>query len=392
VTTAVETAARPKARAAAWGDWVWPFLAHEALVGLAALWPLPAPSVRVLRLNMAFFRHAWGLVQYDALWFLEIARHGYRVPHVPPLTATVFFPWLPLVLHVTGQVGGLVVQQAVLAAVCWLLGRRFRRWGLDRAETRRAVWLFALNPALVYYSSLYAEGWTLLAFLASLEAADRRRFAGAGAAGAVAALTQAPGLLVGAVPLAAWAEALYNRQGRNASRFVLWGAGAALGLGLYMVYLGIRFHAPLLFASMERSAYWDSVWQWPWVGWLGPLVAADPGAAWGADAGPTLAILVGVTLLLVGAARGIPLLLASRTERWRKGLVLYTVVGVMLSLSFGSAFSLQHSTLRLLSLYFPAYAGLAHRVSRPAAVLLIGLSAGVGWLGATLFTHGWFFQ
>ncbi len=392
MTTAADREARPRPLARGWGDWVWPFLAHEGLVGLALIWPLTPPPARALQFNMAFFRQAWGLIQYDALWFLEIARYGYQVPHMPPLTATVFFPWLPLLLHVTGAVGGLVVQQFVLAAVCWLLGRRFRRFGLDAADARRGVWLFALNPALVYYSSLYAEGWTLLAVLAALEWADRRRFPAAGMAAAVAALTQAPGLLAGAMPLAAWVEAVSKRRCGDVARFILWGLGSAVGLGLYMAYLGVRFHAPLLFMTMERSGYWQSVWQWPWVGWLGPLVAADRGNPWGDGTGRTVAILMGVTLLLVGAVRGIRILLASRTERWRYGLALYTVLGVALSLSFGSAFSLQHSTLRFLSLYFPAYAGLARRVSGPTAAALLLLSAAIGWFGAVLFTHSWFFQ
>lgn len=370
--------------------WLVPFLAHELLVGLALWLPVPYAPAAYLRRSMTFAAQSHFLWQWDALWYREIARHGYVLAGMPRLAATVFFPWVPLVLRAVGADGALVVQQVLAGAIFWLLARRFQRWALSPRDQDRALWLFAANPAFIYYSVIYAEGWTLAAMLASLELADRARFVGAGAASLVAGLTQAPGVLWGLVPLTALVQKLVGGTRRGWSGLLLWGGGTAVGLGLYMAYLQMRFGAPLAFATAQ-SRVWDGAWRWPWVGWFGPLrLLGRDGSIGQAVLG--LAIFAMVSVLAVGLIREAWTLARSADRSWGRPLAVWAVAGLLLSLSFGYRIQLQHSTVRFLSLYFPAYAGLARGVSRPLYAAVLGAMVAVGLFGGALFVHGWFYQ
>lgn len=364
--------------------WAWAFLVHEALVGLATIVPFPDfPGV----LHRAFGAgsHLW--FQWDALWYIAISRYGYaHMPAVPALAGTAFFPWLPILIRLTGIWGAWLLTQASLAVSLWLLNRLFTRLHFSPKETATAVFLFAINPAAVYYSTLYAEPWTVLFALASIDFGQRRRWLWAAVAGFLAATTQATGILIGLYPLIELISYLRTTSWKTWLGPLVWGLGPFLGLCSYAAYLGIRFGKPLLFSSIQGTKYWHGIWRWPGVQWYRGIVAAfDPRLS------PLrLALWIAITLFLVGAG-----LLAWRSRR--PGSVqaiqagLYAVVGILLSLSFYHGDDPLYSTVRIASIYFPIYGGLA-RAPRWLAVVAVLLFVGLAFYGAMLFTHRWWYQ
>jgi hypothetical protein len=379
---------RPRAGTLPWRPWAAAAAAHELML-LAAWWIVRShASAAYLQVNMWNGAAAHFLVQYDSLYFLAIARHGYLVPGLPAGAATVFFPWVPLLLWATRTVGAfLLLQQVAFFTCCWLLYRAAERWRPNHDAFRvSAVWFFALNPALVFYSAPYAELWTMLGALAALEWWDAKRPGAAGLVSVATALTQASGLLVGALPLVEAVRAAAARRWKAAGAAAGWGSGLLLGIGLYAWYLGTRFGHPLWFSAQEGSPWWRAGFHVPFAGVLGGLRLAILGSG-------QYAVLVAMALLLLAG------LTYAAVAGWRArrplaaGTALYAGLGVLLSVSFGTAGHPLHSTVRLLSDYFPAYFGLAAlATSARIRGVLLALSGFMGAYGAALFLHGFFFQ
>ena len=384
MTAATVSRERVRPRAPAW---VWAFLGHELLVAACVLMTPGTPAAGTLRENMMFFSHAHFLFQYDSLWFLAIAHYGYRIPGVGP-GATVFFPLLPLVLHVTGARVGLVVQQGALAAVFWLLYRVLGRFGMTGTARVRALWLFAVNPAAIYFSALYAETWMMLSALAGMELAASRRYPYAAAAGFLGSLAAAPAVLTGVIPLVLLLWRLVNRTRRDWAGIFAWGAGIGAGVGAYAIYLAIVFGHPLLFVSEQHR--WNGVLTAPWTGWLGPFLPAGR-VEYLHDPGLFILLFAVATLLLAGSVFEVQRLFRRRDD-WSAALLAYVVTMTVLAFSFGTRGHVYHSTLRFLSPIFPAYMGLAARLPSVLYWSVATLFTVVALRGGSLFAHGWFFQ
>jgi hypothetical protein len=359
------------------------FLAHEILVGLAMVLPFPYRSRHWIDMNMAFGGHAHYLFQWDSLWFMHIASAGYR-GDVP---SAAFFPWVPIVIRLFGSWGALGLTQLALLGALLLLPPCLAVLGFGSQARNRAVWFFALNPALIYYSALYAEPWTMLAVLLLVYYCDRGRFGRAGAAGMVASLTQAPGVLAGAFPLVLFGHSLWTRHRKAAVGFGAVGLGCAAGVGGFGAFLAATFQRPLIVFQVQRT--WGQDWIWPyhqWIQALGIIVRRqDLGLAglWAAATTLMLAGVVGVVAMWNYRGKS-PVRIAG---------ILYLILGLALSTSFGTPSYPFHSTVRFLSDYFPVYGGLGVLTSRRwlFGVLLV-LSATIGLMGSMLFTHSWAYQ
>ncbi len=371
-----------------WPTWLAAAVAHGLL--LFAAWRLVPlhPSARYLALNMWNYPAAHFLVQYDSLYFVAIAHHGYAVPGLPAGVPTVFFPWVPLLLAATHTMSlYLALQAMAFGACCWLMGRVASRWPSGPGAARWAVWLFALNPALVYYSAPYAELWTMLGALAAVEWWCTRHPGRSALVSIGTALTQASGLLVGAIPLAEAVAALRKGDGRRLLGAIGWGMGLVVGIGLYMGYLGWRFGHPLLFSTEEGAPWWHAGWVVPGSGlWAAIKLAAAGVSGYGMLVVMTLLLATG--LILAGTR------IVGPAEPWVRGVAWYAVLGLLLPLSFATATHPLHSTVRLLSDYFPAYLGLAALATRVRVVgaILLGLFVLLGGYGSALYLHGVFFQ
>ena len=369
---------------------LWIFAAGAHLLVLLAAWRLVPlhPSARYLALNMWNYPAAHFLVQYDSLYFVAIAHHGYLVPGLPAGVPTVFFPWVPLLLaatHVTSLY--LVLQAVAFGACCWLLARVAARWQSTAGFAAWAVWLFALNPALVYYSAPYAELWTMLGALAAVEWWCTQHPGGSALVSIGTALTQASGLLVGIIPLTEAVSALKAGDRRRLRAAVGWGLGLAVGIGLYVGYLGWRFGRPLWFSTQEGSPWWHAGWVVPGSGfWEGVQLAAAGILGY--------RMLVVMTVLLAGGLVVAVVRGRRAAEPWAQGVAWYALLGLLLPLSFATATHPLHSTVRLLSDYFPAYLGLAALAVRWRLVgaALLALFVLLGGYGSALYLHGVFFQ
>lgn len=359
--------------------WAWLFLLHEG--GIFFCWVLPYPQVPLayLKAQEAFYPtgHFW--FRWDSLWYMVIAVHGYG--HQPASRA--FFPWVPLLIHVTGVWGAWALTQGAFAGSLVLAARLFGRLGLSQGHERYALLLFAMNPAMIFYATLYAEPWTVFWTLVALECGHRQRWMGAAGASAFAAITQATGLLVGIFPLLVWGSAVHQRAWKASWGPMFWGVGGLVGLTGYTVYLGVRWHQPFAWMSAQ-GRFWGGHWVWPWQQWM-------QGLLYGEDHGAILLrglLWLAMTLFGIGTVRLWVGLRGSALEMW--ALALYGTVGVLVALSFEEQWPL-HSAVRIASMYFPMYVGLSRLPAwlRSGAAVMLGSLA---VLGTILFTHGWYFQ
>ncbi len=322
---------------------------------------------------------------------MEIARHGYMgVKGVPPLSATAFFPLIPLIIHIFTPWGAWLLTQAIFAADLWLLQQLLRNWQWSVADGHWTLLFFALNPAAVYYSTLYAEPWTVFFTLLAITVARHRRWLSASVMGVCSALTQGMGGLTGTFPLATFVLAATRGDWRQWRGAFLWGIGTGLGLLFYIGYLGVNFHHPMLFSSIQSSPFWSAHWEWPWAQWWAgaKYITFHINSAEG--------LLVGINWWIINvyilAAVVLWVHWSRDPGRWEwMEFPMYATFGLLVSLSFSQSHHLFHSTARLVSIYFPLYIGMARFPIFFRKLLLIVFLA-LAVIGAVLFTHQWFFQ
>ncbi len=327
--------------------------------------------------------HFW--FQFDSLWVIAIARYGYaHVPAGSPLEGTAFFPWLPILIHMVGTWAAWCLTQVVFALSLWMLHKVLSRMITDTQATF-AVILFALNPASIYFSTLYAEPWTLFFTLLSVEFGHRKRWLLAGVSGMLAASTQATGVLVGLFPLVGLIFSYRSKDWKRTTGFLVWGIGPLIGIAAYATYLGLKFHNPLLFSSIQHTGWKDS-WTWPWQQFFSVPLGNGFGYS---TIKPT--VMGGVSLLFViGVSRMWGRIVRTGADLERLSTALYGTIGILLTLSFSMPGYPFHSTIRIASVYYPAFAGLALMpkwLGRGALILFTCLAI----IGGALFTHQWFY-
>ena len=167
----------------------------------------------------------------------------------------------------------------------------------------------------------------------------------------------------------------------------VWGLGPFLGIASFAAYLGGRFHNPLLFASIQSTPYWSASWRWPWLQWYAALRLALTHK-------PVDVLLLGLWAVVSLFLVSIPFLFRSMQfslDPFRIGLIVYGLVGIILSLSFYHAHSPLYSTVRIVSIYFPLYIGIS-RGPRWFGTTSLILFTSLAFYGALLFTHQWWYQ
>ena len=132
--------------------------------------------------------------QWDAVWFLHIAEHGYDREET-----TAFFPVYPLVVRGVSEVLRSEVAAGVLVslasgAVAVLVLHRLARPLLGEAGARDSVLLFTLYPIAFVFTAAYSEGLFLACAIGSLLAGTQRRALLAGLLGGLACGTRLVGL------------------------------------------------------------------------------------------------------------------------------------------------------------------------------------------------------
>jgi hypothetical protein len=194
----------------------------------------------------------------DALWFLRIATQGYAKTDA----SAAFFPLYPALIAALSFVFGrhpfaasLVISNAAFLGALMVLFVLTRTEFSDEAG-RKAVFYAAVFPTAFFFLAPYSESLFLLLALMSFWSARRRRWALAGATGALAALTRNIGvLLVAALVVEAVHQWMERGRDRVPVKEVLWSLLPGVGLGAYLLYWQ-TFSGDWL-APLHQQANWQ---------------------------------------------------------------------------------------------------------------------------------------
>lgn len=188
--------------------------------------------------------------QWDSVWFLHIARHGYDSDET-----TAFFPLYPIVVRGASEVLRSDVAAAVLVslasgAVAVVVLHRLARPLLGELGARDAVLLVALYPIAFVFTAAYSDGLFLALAIGSFLAAVQKRPLAAGVLGGLACGTRLVGLaLLPGLAVLLWPGAR-RRVLRLAPLLLLPAA-----VGAYALYLDRHVGDPWAFIHTQ-GVYW----------------------------------------------------------------------------------------------------------------------------------------
>jgi hypothetical protein len=297
--------------------------------------------------------------RWDAVRYLEIARHGYYNP-----IQTAFFPLYPLLIHLGASVFGgadvyyglgLVISQVAFFFVLWLLRLLAERECDPEAAARATIYL-ALFPTALFFIAPYNESLFLLLTLGSFLALRQGRWWLTGGLGLLAALTRSAGIFL-LVPFAVEYLHWHHWRWRQVRVDVLALGMIPLGMALYGWYCWVQFGDPLAF--VHAQSHWGRALAWPWSGlWdhLSRLSEAQPASFFQVhDLIDLAATVLMVTLVVLG---------------WRRLPLVYNVYATVLLVNF-LLFPLDFndplaSNQRFALEVFPAFLTLGLLVRRPA--------------------------
>ncbi len=208
--------------------------------------------------------------RWDAVWYLAIARDGYH--HDPNTLRDAFYPLYPLLIHVGNWVlGSRLLVGILISLACFLIALallyRLTELELGAEDARSTLLLLAFFPSAFVFSAIYTESLFLMLSVGAFLAARQGRWAWAGIAGGLAALTRNSGIVV-LVPLLVLffygpradrppdvtSGARWRPRYRPAPPLA-WLVLVPLGLGLFLNYSAITLHDALASFHVERSWY-----------------------------------------------------------------------------------------------------------------------------------------
>jgi hypothetical protein len=243
-------------------------------------------------------------MRWDAGWYREIVRHGYR--YDPGVQSSVaYFPAYPLAIAALAWAFPGIPAAAVFVTTASGLGSAilFHRWCSTRmgstAATTSLLVLLVSPYAWYLFGAVYSDAFFLLVVLAAFALVDHERYWLAGLAGFVATASRPTGIAVAiglvlvvleranqakqAAPAGslgstgaessatrpAWpVRAVRALWSRFDPRAMSWRAAPVLvsfgGLAAWITYLWVRFGDPLLFVHIE-STWWQGAGPRTWL-------------------------------------------------------------------------------------------------------------------------------
>lgn len=201
--------------------------------------------------------------QYDVVWYVHIAMHGYDF--APPNNLVDFFPLYPLVISPLGHLfaafgmrnayvaAAMLIAWACFIAACVFLYRIVAdRFG--HAVGMSSVLLFSVFPFSVFYGAGYTEAPFILTAVVAFYAIERKQWWLAAAVALLAGAIRPPGLIVGATVALAYAlDWARTRHGWHWE--VLWLALTPLGTLAYFAYCWIQFGDPLAYQKASERGW-----------------------------------------------------------------------------------------------------------------------------------------
>ena len=199
------------------------------------------------------------LVQWDGIWYLDIARHGYDdLPGGQQSMA--FFPMYPLLIRALEKIfGDYALVSVVLSNACFLAAGvalfelvRARYGGKAAAM---AVIFLMFNPAALFSTSAYPDSTFLLLAIGALLAATRRKWVLACVCGMLLAATRNVGIWI-MLPLLIEHVQQVRESGDAKGSYLhprlLWLALVPIGLLAFMCYGYVEFQNLLAFRDGAR--------------------------------------------------------------------------------------------------------------------------------------------
>ncbi len=286
------------------------------------------------------------LTQWDSIYYIHIARHGYF--HSPETSGTVgFFPFFPLLVRGMSfvfhdfRVAALVTANACLLAAGFLLHRLARIEFSNRAVADAAVIFLMFGPVSFFFSTAYTEATFLMLAIGSYLAAVKRRWLLAGLCGLCLTATRNVGLWMAAALFCEHLRQTWDRRRPFAALFhpnILAIALVPLGLALFMLHSYLKSGDALAYANTTAALWGRRV--------VSPLQTLAT-----AEGHPPFYQYLFLGALAVAAL----LLVAAAMLKFRAG---YLVWAGLLMLTYVSSNSLE-AIPRYLSVIFPFYFVLA---------------------------------
>jgi len=201
--------------------------------------------------------------RWDAEWYLDIAKNGYRYQSDRGRnSSTAFYPMYPSLIAATAFLTGASSDAGILAAgllisnLALLVGLVFLtklvRMDFDEETAARSALYFLVFPSTFFFSAVYTESLFFAAVVIAFYAARRQLWWVAGISGAAATLTRPPGVLMF---VALGFEYLYQRKFKlkeiraDAAALLL----VPLALVAHFGYMQWRFGSFWIFLHTEKE-------------------------------------------------------------------------------------------------------------------------------------------
>lgn len=327
------------------------------------------------------FVDAWN--RWDAGWYRQIASRGYS--YSPGKQSTVaFFPAYPLIVRGLAAVmrvglAGIVVTIASGATALALFAAWTRRF-LDPRTSLFAVALLLVYPYSFYlYGAVYSDAFFLAAALAAFLLLETRHPLLSGLCGALAGAARPVGVAL-VIALALRNIELERDDARDRRPNIRTFVPALLtltGLAAYMMFLWLRFRAPLAFVDTEAG--WHQApgpATWFKVSFFQHLAS---GNAWNVSRYSAHAVMTIVALAFVPTV----------WRRFGRAYGVYALVAILIpAISTKDFFSMARYVLAA----FPCFAAAATRLSPDRAATRVGLVCSAALLVAlaAMFNRGYY--
>lgn len=341
---------------ALWLSHLYPVLNEERTL---AVWPPGADTAAWIERIVLV-----PTVRYDVGWYTSIAEHGYAIPG-----STAFHPLYPLLIHLLSPLAGgnLVLTGWLISQICCLLMLvllyKLVRLDEDELVSRHTLFFLMASPLGFAFLLVYTEALLLLCIVGAFYAARRGRWWLAGIAGAGAALTKQPGVLV-FLPLLYEFWVQQRERGmdlrREWRRLLRPLTGLALIPLALLGFLGYRmtlgdatfdFRDPQSFfgglmVTPQYAQVWEESFGWPWQSL--ELAFATM------QTSPNSYLILNTIVMLV------MLLIIIISLRWQRGSYrIYSIGLSLLNLTILYPFSPYMGIIRRFTIIFPLFIQLA---------------------------------
>jgi Gpi18-like mannosyltransferase len=210
--------------------------------------------------------------RWDALWYLDIAKHGYWF--VPGKRSSVaFFPLYPYLIRgvhrlipLPRDAGWLLIGIAVSNAsllVALVYFYKLVRLDYDGRTAARAVLYLCVFPTTLFLSAVYSDSLFLALVVGAFYYARTTRWLAAGALAAAAALCRAPGVLL-IIPLALEYFSQKSFQWRRIRPDCLSLTIAPIALAGHVTFLRWRFGDWNIISQAQAVKAWNRHFTLPW--------------------------------------------------------------------------------------------------------------------------------